>query len=1132
MTPGTSYREFVKVPPLAKRLRFWLRRPQESALDRLHDLERRHANTAENPDEGLKPHEAWDALIGESLWADVCREAAQRHPQLLLDWTGEPSACWALERIDEGEPPSGAAPLVSESAQALHLAWLAALVAGAYGTANEEEVRRRLARMVDAWTASHTLPRLRTTGEMPGFGRQPGMLQTAGLLTPGPAGSMIMLQALWLAGDLQDPVRRRTIGVVFESPVPGQGLTGSLSLEVVPDGPPGLFPHPRTMSAFCGDQDFQRALSNAWEFQTRNRRRVPCLLWELDIVGHRGRRVTGGSLGAAFAIVLRELLGPPVPGALAASRLAARGRALSGWLRHPYADHAVTGDITEGGELAAVRGLPAKVASAKAKGITVVAPRANKPDVADGEHILWVGDVREARRRLYRWKWVRMLALATSVAAVVAITVGGMYVVQSQEKLLQDNLVLSRVLASQSLGHYDTEPRKSITLALAAWTAAPSAEARGALLSAHGHLINDRLPHHGVAVSWLGFSPDGRVLATVGEDHGVRLWSTVSRTLVATLAGHEGAVHGVAFSPDGSMIATSGVDRTVRLWSRRTRALLATLTGHGKAVGSLAFSRDSRFLVGVDVGGDAVRLWRTATRKQAATLRVKGASAALFQPGTDVLVVMGKRIEAFDTRSLPRTRLIGTLPNKGYSPSQISVRSDGKMLVTTSALDAGGLEAEGWLPTNRPVVRAVGPTGDVIATTDFLPFPGPPITLWSVPNGNPIATISGFGESPDVMAFSPDGRTLAIVDSGSSVTLLDTGLPGAGLVPNPAVNDLAFGRGGQVAVLGGGDGTISWWNPSLRTSDEIQVPAHEGGVRAVAISPDGTRVVSAGNDGTAKVWDLASRRAEATLTWHKRPVVSVAFSRDGSTIVTGDGADNAVLWDARTHQMLRRFGGRDLSNGGLPLNLGSVTFSPDGHTLIAAGAGGAVVLVPLDEQGKRAQLANYGGFVKRIREITVRPDGRAVISADVDGGITQWNLAPVYDGGWSGNGRQVTAGGVDSNAVAYAPDGRTIAIGRSDRTIMLMDAATHREIGTLRGHSGGVLALSHRPDGRRLLSADTDGVVREWNLDPAQAVTDLCSVLTPSTWDDHTLARADGWADFTARFSLPATCRWPARPRR
>ncbi|WP_043630429.1 WD40 repeat domain-containing protein [Nonomuraea candida] len=1070
----------------ADRLLSWLRPARESALDRLLDLERRDLSSAEDHYGSLPPGEAWEELVERSLWMEACRDAAARRSDKLLAWARDPSSCWALTQLETGSP---------EYVAALHVARLAAMGADLPDGREIDEWRPL---MTDALAAAHTLP-------LPPQG-------AAANVSRDTAEAMIGLQARWLAGRDLVAVRRREIGVVFES-ARGRGLTGRLSMEVIANGPPGLFPHPRTMSLFSADPEFARALGTAWALQNEGRRRRTCLVWHLQITGNRGRRVKGASLGAAFAILPRELLGPPTPGTSAISRLARWGRALSGWLRHPYKDHVVTGDVDSHGTMVRVKGMQAKFSAARAEGLTVVGPRANSADVTDEEHYVGVDDVWQARRRLYRLNRGRTMGLAVTVALAVAVTIGIMYRNQEEERLRQDDLMLSRVLASQSYGHHDTEPRKAITLALAAWTATPSAEALSALLTAHGHLINNRLVQ-GTGITGIAYSGDGRILATMGEDHRVRLWSTVSRTLIATLGGPTAPVNAIAFSGDGSMIATASQDRTVRLWSTSTYRQLAVLTGHRKAVSSVSFSRDSRSLV--SVGGD-VRVWRTSGRLEA-VLKVEAALWAQFRSG--FLVVIGKRVEVFDLKALPKTRRTGTLPYKGENPFEIGVGRDGRPKAVRTTRDMSWLSSE-WTPV------ASGPGGEVVAAIDRRGFPGPPITLWSATNGNLLASVAVYGK-PGEMEFSPDGRTLAVVDGGTSVTLLDTGLPPTGS-PNPVVNDIAFGAEGRLAAAASGDGTISWWRPGRGASDERRVPAHPGGARTVAISPDGRTLVSGGNDGKAKVWDLTGRKAKATLNGHTAPVVAVTFSKDGRVIVTGDAKDHAIVWDARTFRKLRDVDDTELQNWYRPLGLTALALSPDGHTLMAAGSSGIILLIDLDGQGRHAQLANFGGFIKRIRDITLRPDGRAIISADVDGTITAWDLAPVIDeGSTSATGRLMTAGGDDSNAVAYAPDGRTVAIARTDQTITLLDPATQHVVATLRGHTGGVLSVSYRADGRRLLGADTSGAVREWNLDPRQAVSDLCSMLTPQSWNDSTLARAEGWPKFLARFSLADTCGWPS----
>ncbi|MFQ5610631.1 MAG: TIR domain-containing protein [Anaerolineae bacterium] len=321
------------------------------------------------------------------------------------------------------------------------------------------------------------------------------------------------------------------------------------------------------------------------------------------------------------------------------------------------------------------------------------------------------------------------------------------------------------------------------------------------------------------------------------------------------------------------------------------------------------------------------------------------------------------------------------------------------------------------------------------------------------------------------------------------------------------VNAVAFSPDGQTLASAGVDGSVLLWDLSQPGAAPLALAGHEGEVLALAFSPDGRTLASGGVDGAVRLWDL-NRLEAAPMILREREltVFSVAFSPDGATLASGSADGLIRLWD------LTQPGAPPLSLRGRQgdLDILSVAFSPDGQTLAAASGDGTLWLWDLGQP--EAEPALLPGHEQGIRSVAFSPDGQTLASGSIDRSIRLWDLgqpdpAPAILDGHDGEVRQVT----------FSPDGRTLASASDDRTARLwrLDQPGAAPA-VLRGHGTAVRAVAFSPDGRTLASGSLDNTVRLWDLGQPRAVPIVLNenervISVAFSPDGRTLASASGF---------------------
>ena len=593
---------------------------------------------------------------------------------------------------------------------------------------------------------------------------------------------------------------------------------------------------------------------------------------------------------------------------------------------------------------------------------------------------------------------------------------------------------------------------------------------------ATGRLLAPAVRGHTGRIVSLVVAPNGRQLASVGGDGTARLWQLGDEPEPGKVLPGDGALRGVAFSPDGLALALGGefvyryaVATGAALARPEKRSYNAALLLGYTPDGALLLSADRRELMCGPAGGGPVQhfsLSDDATRRQIlwAALSPRGDIALVLTAGTTlwrVAMDTGRRQEVFALPGKPVVVAAAMTPD-----GQRLVLATGDGRVRLWELATG--EVEEWAPQSSGVpleALAIDPSGRLLAGAAR----DGRLRFWDLV-GHRQLPVREQPPAPSALsvAYRPGTNELLVADSEGAVRRWDPTLGEPVGLPveqsEEPIGRLSVSANGRWLLTSGKDSYTRLWDLNgQRLVGQSQVrPALD-----LAVSDDGRRVMGAYPrqllwfDSTAEPWDWTRPKG------HVGDVCGVAYSGTSGWMLSAGQDGSLRLWtvgDEASQRVLYRVLG--------PLTC--VAWSPDEETAAVGRPDGRLLFYNLRLGGD--PVAGPQGHRGAVSSVSFSPDGQRLVSAGEDGRVLRWNVATQQIIG----GRE-TGPGVPVRQVAWSPDGRQLASAGGDGATRLWDAATGEPLALLYSFAGGDAFLTLTPGGYYHGSMSAQQYVR-WRL--------------------------------------------------
>lgn len=622
---------------------------------------------------------------------------------------------------------------------------------------------------------------------------------------------------------------------------------------------------------------------------------------------------------------------------------------------------------------------------------------------------------------------------------------------------------------------------------------------------------------------------------------------------------HQDWLKAAVFSPDGKILAAASVgENFVVLWETPSGRLVKKLPVEGRFAGRLLFSPDGRWLA--SMGGDFykhpyLRVWEVASGKIVADSSRPTLTCAFAPDSKMMAAVDEKEIRLWD---VPAWKPRPSLPTPARKTLAVAMPGPNRILCLVEEDNA----VAGWeLPAARKLFAHPGPALGKFTQTQGvfsaaysadgkLVAYGGSDTLLSVRNaddGKELYRFDGHKGPVGFVGFSSDRRSLITCSWYGQLFLLE---PTSGNIKLAmGGNGLGFGDlspDGKVLATGGANGPQRVLHWDAATGKEMLTVGHQGPITSIAYSPDGKWIASASlmrGDSVARLWVAATGQQVRALHGNHQQITSIAFAPDGKTLATAGGLSYATvrLWDPATGTVRRDFDATVSAKW-------ITSFFPDGKRLVIAdhnanGLGACDVKIHDVDSGKTVVR------IARPKDsapcVALSPDGLTLALACADE-LKMFDAKTGSERRWIAKLPKARR----PNHLAFAPDGRILAVTRYGQPVILYEMASQRELAqlppsvsvafspgsrfvahsgwndgirihdlatgqdclTLHGHPGApegyAASLAFAPDGRRLVSGGRDATAVIWDVSDLDALTPL-----RSDREVNAAALTDWWSD-------------------